>query len=247
VATFVLIPGFWLGGWAWHDVTDALRAAGHAVYPVTLTGLGDRVHLAGPQVNVDTHVDDVTNLLRFEELSNVVLVGHSYGAVVGAAVATRMPERVARLVCVDSGPMPDGVAMIDFNPPSERAAIIERVAAHGEGWRYPMPSWEQFEAGNDARDMGDEERRRLRARAVDQPFGSVTQPVRYVSSALESIPRTAIWCTLTVGEVQEFAHAYPGLFGAMAEPGWEMIELPTGHWPMFTRPRDLADVLAGLL
>ncbi len=77
MATFVLVPGYWLGGWAWRDVAETLRVAGHSVYLATLTGLGERVHLAGPHVDLDTYIADVVNLLRYEELRDVVLVGHS--------------------------------------------------------------------------------------------------------------------------------------------------------------------------
>ncbi len=80
MTTYVLVPGFWLGGWVWQPVAAALRAQGHEVHPVTLTGVGDRSHLARPEVDLDTHVDDVANVLRYEDLTDVVLVGHSYGA-----------------------------------------------------------------------------------------------------------------------------------------------------------------------
>ena len=106
--TYVLVPGFWLGGWAWRPVTDALRARGHEVYPVTLTGLGERAHLATPDVDLDTHITDVANLLRYEDLRDVVLVGHSYGGLVVTGVADQLPDRVRQLVYVDTGPLPDG-------------------------------------------------------------------------------------------------------------------------------------------
>jgi pimeloyl-ACP methyl ester carboxylesterase len=106
--TYVLVPGFWVGGWVWNEVTGMLRARGHDVHPVTLTGLGEREHLATPDVDLDTHITDVENLLRYEDLHDVVLVGHSYGGLVVTAVADRMPERVKQLVYVDTGPLPDG-------------------------------------------------------------------------------------------------------------------------------------------
>ena len=91
MTNFVLVPGFWLGGWAWDRVTARLRAAGHTVFPVTLTGLGERVHLAGPQIDLDTHITDVINLITYEALHDVVLVGHSYAGMVVTGVADRMP------------------------------------------------------------------------------------------------------------------------------------------------------------
>lgn len=245
MATFVLVPGFWLGGWAWRDVTEHLRAAGHVVYPVTLTGLGERVHLAGPQVDLDTHITDVVNLLRYEELSHVFLVGHSYAGTVITGVADRAPERIARLVYVDTWPLPDGIAQADVNSPEGRQAQEQQVAAHG-GWRLPLPPWEELDQGNDLRDLGEAERSMMRERAVDQPFGTARQPVRLKNPAREALPKTAIWTSMTVEEVRGLIAEYPAFCSELVRPGWQFIELPTGHWPMFSRPRELAQLLAGL-
>jgi pimeloyl-ACP methyl ester carboxylesterase len=235
----------WLGGWAWRDVVEPLRAAGHGVYPVTLTGLGERVHLGGPQVNLDTHITDVVNLLRYEDLHDVVLVGHSYAANVITGVANQTLERIARLVYVDTWPLPDGVAQIDLNSPEGREAQEQQVAAAGEGWRLPLPAWEELDQGNELAGLGEAERRLMRERAVGQPFGTATQPVR-LGSAWATLPRTAIWCSMTAADVEGMVAAYPAVTSTLAEPGWQVIELPTGHWPMFSRPRELADLLASL-
>src|ERR671933_109588 len=246
MATFVLVPGFWLGGWAWRDVAETLRAAGHRVYPATLTGLGERVHLAGPHVNLDTHIADVVNLLRYEDLHDVVLVGHSYAGTIITGVADQVPERIARLVYVDTWPLPNGVAQIDLNPPEVRQAQEQQVKTQGEGWRLPLPSWEELDQGNELRGLGEAERRQMRERAVDQPFGTVTQPVRLTNPAREALPKTVIWCSLTVEEVQELIASYPELCSELTTPGWQVLELPTGHWPMFSRPRELAELLGSL-
>ena len=243
MATFVLVPGFWLGGWAWRDVAGPLRAAGHTVYPVTLTGLGERVHLGGPQVDLDTHLADVVNLLHYEDLRDVLLVGHSYAGTVIAGVADRVPERIARLVFVDCWPLPDGVAQIDLNPPAARAALEQQVATEGDGWRFPLPSWEDLDQGRELDGLGEAERRRMRERAVAQPFGTVRQPLRLTNPSRPALPRTGIWCSQTVAEVQEMAAAYPALCSELAAPDWQFVELPTGHWPMFSRPDDLAALL----
>jgi pimeloyl-ACP methyl ester carboxylesterase len=236
----------WLGGWAWRAVAEHLRAAGHTVYPVTLTGLGDRVHLGGPQVNLDTQITDVVNLLHYEDLHDVVLAGHSFAANVITGVANQTPERLARLVYVDTWPLPDGVAQIDLNSPEGRQAQEQQVATAGGGWRLPLPPWEELDQGNELAGLGEAERRLMRERAVGQPFGTVTQPVR-LSPAWKALPRTAIWCSLTNAEVQEMMAAYPAVTSTLAEPGWQFVELPTGHWPMFSRPRELAELLASLI
>src|SRR5918995_2086278 len=102
MAAYLLVPGAWLGGWAWKDVAARLRAEGHDVYPVTLTGLGERAHLATPDVDLETHIQDVVNVLFYEDLRDVVLVKHSYGGNVITGVADRSPERLRQLVYLDA-------------------------------------------------------------------------------------------------------------------------------------------------
>jgi pimeloyl-ACP methyl ester carboxylesterase len=194
-------------------------------------------------VNLDTHIADVVNLLRYEKLHDVTLVGHSYAGTVITGVADQMPERLAQLVYVDTWPLPDGVAQIDLNPPEVRQAQEQQVATWGEGWRLPLPPWEVLDQGNDLRGLGEAERRLMRERAVDQPFGAATQPIRLKNPARDVLPKTAIWCSLTVAEVQELMVAYPAFTSELAKPGWQFIELPTGHWPMFSKPRELAELL----
>src|SRR3712207_7379490 len=96
MATYVLVGGGWLGGWCWQRVARRLREEGHDVYPATLTGLGERVHLASPEVDLETHISDVVNLIEFEDLHDVVLLGHSYGGLVVTGAADRIPERISR-------------------------------------------------------------------------------------------------------------------------------------------------------
>ena len=102
MAIYVLVHSAWAGGWMWRSVARELRAAGHEAFTPTLTGLGERVHLANPEIDLDTHVLDVVNLVRFERLERVVLVGHSYGGMVISGVAERVPASIARLVYLDA-------------------------------------------------------------------------------------------------------------------------------------------------
>ena len=139
--TYVLVPGFWLGASVWRPVADSLRERGHVVHAVDLSGMGERAHLASPETDLTTHIDDVVHLLEQQNLHDVVLVGHSYGALVTTGAADRMPERVARLVYVDSGPLPDGMAQADFEGPDARAANEDLVMTHGQGWKLPPPPW----------------------------------------------------------------------------------------------------------
>jgi pimeloyl-ACP methyl ester carboxylesterase len=246
MATYVLVPGMWLGGWAWREVTEELRAAGHTVYPVTLTGLGDRVHLGGPNVDLDTHVSDVLNLLHYEDLHDVLLVGHSHGGTVVTMAADKDPNRIGHLVYVDTWPLPHGIAQVDLNSPEGREAQAQGVAAMGDGWRLPLPAWEELDQGNELAGLGEAERTHMRERAADQPYGTVTQPARLPSGAWAGLPRTGIWCSLSIDEVRGLMEAYPQVTSTLTAEGWQFVELPTGHWPMFSRPHDLAALLGGL-
>ncbi|HWM00774.1 MAG TPA: alpha/beta hydrolase [Actinophytocola sp.] len=233
MTTYVLVPGFWLGGWAWRPVTDALRAQGHDVYPLSLTGMGERAHLAGPDTDLEVHVTDVVNLLRYEDLTDVVLVGHSYaGAVVITAAADRMPERIAKLVFVDTGPLPDGTAQADFDPPEERAATAALV---GDGWQLPPPPWAQLVPDLDPGVLAT-----LTDRSVPQPFATSTSPVS-LTGAWEKLPRLGILCSFTEEQARGMA-AVP-MFRHMVGEQWRYVELPTSHWPMFSKPAELAEIL----
>lgn len=136
MATIVIVHGMWSGGWYFQPTARLLREAGHEVFTPTLTGVGERVHLGSPEVGLETHVRDVVNVLEFEDLREVVLVGYSFGGVVVTAVADRVPERVARIVYLDAWIPGDGQAVADLIPekmPEFEAAARER----GEGWGIP--------------------------------------------------------------------------------------------------------------
>src|SRR5215218_11345208 len=137
MATYVLVGGAWLGGWCWQPIARHLRDQGHNSYPLTLTGLGERAHLASPEVDLETHITDVVNLIEFEDLHDVVLVGHSYAGIVVTGVADRIPERISLLAYLDSGPSPDGVSFLDLQPPAARELLERLIEQEGEGWRLP--------------------------------------------------------------------------------------------------------------
>jgi pimeloyl-ACP methyl ester carboxylesterase len=244
MTTFVLVPGFWLGAWAWRPVTDALRGCGDDVYPMSLTGMAERAHLASPDIDVDVHVTDVVNLLRYEDLRDVVLVGHSYGGLVVTAAADRMVDRVAQLVYVDSGPLPDGTSQNDFTPPEQRDSNAALVAGHGDGWLLPPPPWADLAAGVAGVDRA--AIARLVERSVPQPWATATSPVR-LSGAWEKLPRVGVLSSFTVEQVRGMAAALPIWRHLAGDSGlsdqWRYEELPTWHWPMFSRPAELARIL----
>ncbi|MBT8225925.1 MAG: alpha/beta hydrolase [Dactylosporangium sp.] len=239
MTTFVLVPGFWLGAWAWQPVTARLRSDGHDVYPMSLTGLGERAHLARPDTDLDVHVTDVVNLLRYEDLHDVVLVGHSYAGLVATAAADRMPDRVAGLAYVDTGPLPDGVAQVEFTPPDERERNAALVAEHGDGWRLPPPPWAQLAGG--VAGVDDATVTRLCDLSVAQPWATATSPVR-LTGAWQPLPRLGVLSSFTAAQAAGMAATVP-LCQHLAGDTWRFEELPTWHWPMLSRPAELAAIL----
>ena len=242
MATYVLVPGAWLGGWVWKDTAARLRQAGHDVYPLTLTGHGERVHLARPDVDLETHITDVANTLEWNDLSDVVLAGHSYAGSVVTGVADRIPDRISKVVYVDSAPPANGQAMTDFFPPDALAALQQVVAAYGDGWRLPFPGSAQLGEQASIGGLNDAALALLDAKATAQPWATYTQPLRLDNEGKGPYKRVVIACDDVRGMV---AAGIPPIV-AMTKPPWRYIELETGHWPMLSQPTALADVLAGL-
>src|SRR5262245_62179819 len=135
MATFVLVPGAWLGGWCWRDVAPLLRSAGHDVIAITLTGIAERAHLLTPAVGLGTHVEDVVSALVYGDLRDVFLVGHSYGGVVVTAAAARVPERLRGLVYLDASVPEDGKSNNEVLPSPIVDVIRARDRDGGDGWR----------------------------------------------------------------------------------------------------------------
>ena len=238
-STYVLVPGFWLGASVWRAVADSLSERGHVVHAVDLSGMGERAHLASPETDLTTHIDYVVHLLEQHDLHDVVLVGHSYGALVTTGAADRAPERVARLVYIDSGPLPDGMAQADFEGPDARAANQDLVMTHGEGWKLPPPPWAVLAA--EAPEVEDDAVAALVEGSQPQPWRTATQPVA-LTGAWERLPRTGVLCSFSLEQVRQMAPHAP-MFAHMVDGDWTYIELPTWHWPMVSRPVELAKVL----
>jgi pimeloyl-ACP methyl ester carboxylesterase len=229
MSTYVLVHGAVVGGWCWRWAAPYLRAAGHDVYTPTLTGLGERVHLASPAVDLDTHVEDVVNVLRYEDLTAVVLVGWSYGGMVVAGAADRAPERIAHLVYFDSDVPRDGETSA---PPSQHAAY------HGDGWRVP-PEVTRAESLL-LSELPEEQRRWIAARFTPQPLKTWTQPIR-LAGAAGSVPTTYVRCTVGYDPDDEDTRRQDERI--RSEPGWRYRELDASHAAPFTAPRAVADVL----
>jgi pimeloyl-ACP methyl ester carboxylesterase len=246
MATYVLVGGAWLGGWCWQKVARQLRDDGHDVYPTTLTGLGERVHLASAQVDLETHITDVVNLIDFEDLHDVVLLGHSYAGLVVTGAADRIPERICELVYLDTAPLPDGGMLIEKFPPELRERVEEQVRELGEGWKFPIPPPQELANMASLEGVDEDQLGLLYSRATAQPFGTYTQPLRLENPAREELPKLGIVCSFSLAQVQQMISSDNPSFRELAGPGWRFVELPTGHWPMFSRPEDLARLLLDL-
>lgn len=245
MAIFVLVPGFWLGGWAWRDVEKILRDAGHEVFPVTLTGLGERIHLGSAETDLDTHVEDVVNVIKYNELENVYLAGHSYGGVVITQVADLITERIAKLIYVDTAPLPDGKALVDFYSPEQLAKFEKSINEKGDGWRLPLPSREDFDDGKNLIDLTEADLALIEKLATLQPFNTARQKSSLKNPLRKDLPKLAVWCEDSSEEIREFLKDAPPLFDELRDEKFEFVDLPTGHYPMFTRPKELAEIFIG--
>jgi pimeloyl-ACP methyl ester carboxylesterase len=246
MAAYVLVGGGWLGGWCWQRVARRLRGEGHEAYPVTLTGLGERVHLASPEVDLETHITDVVNLVEFEDLRDVVLLGHSYGGLVVTGAADKIPERISELVYLDTAPLPDGGSLIEKFPPELRRRTEEQVQELGEGWKFPVPPPDELANMASLEGVDEDHIRLLYSRATPQPFGTYTQPLHLKNPSREGLPKLGILCSFSLDRVKEMVASGNPLFRELARPEWRFVELPTGHYPMFSRPEDLAKLLTDL-
>lgn len=240
MATFVLVPGWWLGGWAWQDVARELAASGAGAHPVTLTGMAERAAEAAPDVNVDTHIQDIAGIIRAHNLRDVVLVAHSGGNMAVTGAAERLPGVVTRVVYVDTGPMPSGMAAIDFYPPQQQQQFRDQVAKDGDGWLLPVPPFDPAADPVNLAELTAAQLELMRTRGTPQPFGTITQPLHRQDPA-PAIPASMIATTFSPEQVRALATGGNPIFAEMA--GMDLHHLPTGHWPMFSRPAALAALL----
>ena len=237
MATFVIVHGAWSGAHAWRKVRPLLRAAGHDVFTPALTGLGERAHLASPDIDLETHINDVVGVLEYEDLQDVLLVGHSYGGVVITGAADRVPQRVAQLVYLDAEVPADGQSEYDLLPTDERAMYEELAHGRGDAWKIPPPVPEPLP------DDLDPDLRWALSRMVPQPLKTFSQPVRLTNPVAPALVRTYIFCTL--GKEGQQLPRY--VERARSEPGWRYYELAEGHGAHITAPQKLTQLLLELV
>ncbi|RSS80272.1 alpha/beta fold hydrolase [Streptomyces sp. WAC06614] len=246
MADFILVAGGWLGGWAWRDVAHELVRRGHRAVPVTLTGLGDRRHLAHPGVGLGTHVADVVQVIDHEEVSDAVLVGHSYGIFPVVGAADRRPGRIGRVVHLDTGVPQDGDTVAgSFMDEARRAAVQEIVAGQGDGWLYPPQPTDRPEWWGSLDGLDEAARARLARLAAAHPYRCFTEPVA-LTGAVGRLPATAVLCTgsgVSVAGIEAAYAAGDPVLADAADRKVTFFELATGHYPMLSTPGPLAEVL----
>ncbi|MDG4823887.1 alpha/beta fold hydrolase [Asanoa sp. WMMD1127] len=226
MAEFVLVPGARLGAWAWADVVPQLRAAGHGAHPLTLSGLAEK---RGVPAGQQTHVRDIIDEVERQDLRDVVLVGHSYSGIPVGQAAERIGDRLARVVFLDSSVPVDGEAFVSAWP-DDGAAMAALFAANGGFW--PVPPATHF-AGHG---LTDEQIARIVAGATPHPGATLTEPASLAGS-LGELPATYVHCLLPGDELDDDVREL------LTSERWRLVTMETGHWPMFSQPRELAGIL----
>jgi pimeloyl-ACP methyl ester carboxylesterase len=237
--TYVLIHPAWFGGWCWKKLTPLLRAQGHDVFTPTLTGLGERAHLARREIGLEVHVRDITSVIEYEDLRDVILVGNSSGGMVITGVADHMPERIAHIFFLDAFVPTDGQSMLDVIPPDRRPALEAFVQKEGDGWllpRFAPPPWEKLVTETwQVTEKADLEWILPRLRPT--PFGHFREPVKRTNPAAEILPRTYIRTQWPHPGFDRFAGAASGA------AGWRLRRIASSHLPYITHPNQLAALL----
>jgi pimeloyl-ACP methyl ester carboxylesterase len=227
-APIILVPGFWLGAWAWDDVVAALRADGYDVTAVTLPGL-ESADTDRATVTLSDHVDAICEAVAAAG-SPVVLAVHSGAGVPGYAATDRMPEQIAAMIYVDSGPA-TGALDPDF-----------------DGVEMVLPSWQELkEDGSSIDGLSDEQLETFRRRAVPEPGGAIRQAPDLTNDRRLDVPNTVVCTSMTSEQIKEFVNeGYPWIAGLAELRDVSYVDLPTGHWPMWSRCSELAALIGAV-
>jgi pimeloyl-ACP methyl ester carboxylesterase len=236
MATFVLVHGGGHGGWCYQRVTRLLREAGHEVHAPTMTGVGERSHLVGPHVDLSLHVRDIAAVLHYEDLRDVILVGHSYGGMVITGVGAMAPDRIAKLVYLDAANPRNGESLVDVaGPVIEMARPAGQVVDGVELVLFPSPEAGMFYGVTEPADLA-----WMADRLTPHPWKCFEQKLDLRDEAgYAKIPQYHIVCTSTL------ATRDPGLMGEARAAG-RLWDIDTGHDLMITEPRRVTDALAAV-
>ncbi|MGW7636575.1 alpha/beta fold hydrolase [Streptomyces decoyicus] len=225
MANFILVAGARLGAWAWDEVVPYLRAAGHGAHPLTLSGLADKQGMPAGQ---QTHVQDIVDEVERQDLRDVVLVGHSYSGIPVGQAAERIGDRLARVVFVDSSVPTDGEPFVSAWP--DGGAMVKASIAENGGFWPLVPA-----AHYDGQGLSDEQIARIVGGSTPHPGATLTEPAM-LARPLGELPATYITCLLAGAEPDD------DVAKLLTSNYWQNVEMNTGHWPMFSQPRELAQI-----
>jgi pimeloyl-ACP methyl ester carboxylesterase len=231
VTTFVLVHGAWHGSWCWKRVRKALETADHDVFTPTLTGVGERSHLLSREVNLETHIQDVLNLIKWEELTDIVLCGHSYGGCVVSGVADRIPDRIRSLVYLDAFVLEDGENQMQHLPPALAERILEGAKNVGEGWKVPHIPAAVFNVNAADREWVDWQ-------CTMHPLAAMEERLR-VTGGREKIRNISF--ILATG--WDGLSPFPPFHERAKARGWKTRTVPCGHDVMLDLPERLTAIL----
>jgi len=226
VATYIIVHGAHDGGWAWRGVERELQAAGHEVFTPTLTGSGERVHLASSEIGLDTHIQDIVNVLRYEDLHDVILVGHSYGGMVITGVAELSPDRINQLIYLDAIVPKDGQSVADIIGPEAMVGVEQVAQAYGDGWRIPHSP-------------PDADRR------TDFLLKAAKQPLTVSNSDAACLKHTYVLFTGKSSD-DPLRSIFEDIAARVQQEGWNYREIPLEHFPVLNRPHEVASLLLEL-
>jgi pimeloyl-ACP methyl ester carboxylesterase len=226
--TFLVCHGAWSAGWAWKKMHPLMSAAGHRLITPTCTGLGERVHLANPSIDLETHIQDILNVIRYEDLRDIVLLGHSYGGMVATGVADRARDCIAQLIYLDAFVPGNGQSLLDLNEPARQR--MQELANAGDGWRVPPNPTPP--------DTSQADLEWLTERRVDMPIKCFEMTLKLQGGELQ-LPRSYIYAT-RITPADTFG---PFARCARSEPGWRYYEIDASHSPHVTAPETLAALL----
>jgi pimeloyl-ACP methyl ester carboxylesterase len=228
---YVLVHGAWHGGWCWQKVSKNLRTDGAEVFTPTLSGLGEHKNTLNQNINLDTHIEDIVNLIVMEDLHNVVLVGHSYAGTVIAGVADRIPERLSKLIFLDAMIVEDGESALSVHP-KEAQVLSEKSSKNSNGLSVPPFPVQAFGV-NDPKDQ-----KWVSERLTPQPYKTFTQPLRLKNVYGNHLPLIYIACTNPQMPVlKTFSDR------VKEDENWQHYSLNTGHDAMVTVPDELSALL----
>jgi pimeloyl-ACP methyl ester carboxylesterase len=229
MTTFLLVYGAWHGGWCYKRVARLLRQAGHEVFTPTLTGLGERAHLMNRTIDLDMHVQDVVGVIRYEQLSDVVLCGHSYGGMVITGVAEQIPAKVRSLVYLDAFVPENGRSLFDYLPAEQSEQMRTDAARNGEGYKVaPIPAAHFAVNAEDAAWVD--------AMCVKQPLATFEQ--KLALGGRQAPKRVYMFATgWGPSPFQQFGARFKD------DRDWQFVAFACGHDVMLDRPQELADAL----